>query len=121
MNIVIGIAIILGFLALGEVGAYLMNHFIPGSVLGMILLFIALTLKWVKPDTIRPVAKFLTQNMSIFFIPAFMGILEQWDVIRLNFVEWIIVVLFSTIAVFFSSGYVAKIIIKLTYKEGTDE
>lgn len=114
MSIIIGTFIILGFLALGEAVSYLIGHFVPGSVLGMILLFLALSLKWIKPDTIRPVAKFLTQNMTIFFIPAFMGILDRWGLISLNFGGWLTVVFLSTIAVFFSSGIAAKIIIKLT-------
>ncbi len=114
MSIIIGTFVILGFLALGEALSYLIGHFVPGSVLGMILLFIALTLKWIKPETIRPVASFLTQNMTIFFIPAFLGILDRWELISLNLGGWLAVVFLSTIAVFFSSGIAAKIIIKLT-------
>ncbi len=117
MSIIIGTLIIFGFLALGEAISYLIGHFVPGSVLGMILLFIALTLKWVKPETVRPVATFLTKNMTIFFIPAFMGILDRWGLISLNFCGWLAVVFLSTVAVFFSSGLTAKIIIKLNGKK----
>lgn len=117
MSIIIGTLIIFGFLALGDAISYLIGHFVPGSVLGMILLFIALTLKWIKPETVRPVATFLTKNMTIFFIPAFMGILDRWGLISLNFGGWLAVVFLSTVAVFFSSGLTAKIIIKLNGKK----
>lgn len=112
MTIVKGICIILGFLTLGEVCSILINHFIPGSVLGMILLFLALTLKIVKPESIRSVAEFLTKNMAIFFLPAFMGIMDQWGLISLNLGGWLIVMFASTIAVFFTSGWEAKTIIR---------
>lgn len=112
MKIVKGICIILGFLALGEAASLLINHLIPGSVLGMILLFLALVGKIINPESIRTVANFLTKNMAIFFLPAFMGIMDQWGLISLNFWGWMIVMFASTIAVFFTSGWVAKTIIR---------
>ena len=108
MSVIVGISILLGFFALGEFVSVLVSHFIPGSVLGMLFLFFSLLMGWVSPERIRPVATFLTKNMTVFFLPAFMGILDQWDIISVNFVGWILVVLLSTIAVFFSSGFTAK-------------
>ena len=65
-----GIFIVLFFFALGELVGWLVNGFIPGSVIGMMLLFTALCLKWVKPERIKPVARFLCDNMALFFVPA---------------------------------------------------
>ena len=62
-----GIFIVLFFFALGELVGWLVNGFIPGSVIGMMLLFTALCLKWVKPERIKPVARFLCDNMALFF------------------------------------------------------
>lgn len=117
MSVIIGFSIILGFLALGEVVSVLLSHFIPGSVLGMLFLFFTLLMGWIKPDRVRPVATFLTKNMTIFFFPAFMGILDQWDIISVNLVGWLVVVFVSTIAVFFSSGYAANKVDQLLKKE----
>ena len=77
MKAIKGIAIILAFLALGEVCSILIGRFIPASVMGMILLFAALCLGIVKADSIRELATFLTDNMTIFFIPAVMGKIED--------------------------------------------
>lgn len=117
MKIVKGICIILGFLALGEACSILMARFIPGSVLGMILLFLAFAFKLVNPETIRSVAEFLTKNMAIFFLPAFMGIMDQWGLISLNFWGWLIVMTLSTVAVFVTSGWTAKWFIRLSQKK----
>lgn len=65
-----GIFIILLFYAAGEFIGTLTGGLIPGSVIGMILLFAALCGKVVKPETVRPVARFLTDNMGLFFLPA---------------------------------------------------
>jgi len=114
MKTVKAIAIILAFLALGEVCSILMGRFIPASVLGMILLFVALCLKIVKADEIRDVATFLTDNMTIFFIPAFVGIMNEWGLIKTCFWGWIIVLVSTTLVVMGTSGLAAKIIIRWT-------
>ncbi len=76
-----GIFIILLFFVLGEWVGWLINGFIPGSVIGMILLFAALCLKIVKPEWIKPVAKFLCDNMALFFVPAGVGIFNALDIL----------------------------------------
>jgi len=113
MKIVRGFAIILAFLALGEALSMLIGHFIPGNVIGMILLFLALWSKLIKPEWIRSVAEFLTQNMAIFFIPAFMGIVEQWGLIRINFWGWFIILTATTILVMAAAGLTAEFLARL--------
>ncbi len=78
MNHIKGIFILLIFLFLGEVASYYIGSFIPGSVIGMLLLFLALCIGIVKPNDVREVATFLTQNMVMFFIPASVGIMALW-------------------------------------------
>ena len=76
-----GIFIILLFYAAGEFIGTLTGGLIPGSVIGMILLFAALCGKVVKPETVRPVARFLTDNMGLFFLPAGVGIVNAMDIL----------------------------------------
>ena len=76
-----GIFVVLFFFALGELVGWLVGGFIPGSVIGMILLFTAWCLKIVKPDRIKPVAKFLCDNMSLFFVPSGVGIVNALDIL----------------------------------------
>lgn len=76
-----GIFIIMLFFALGELAAWLLNGFIPGCVIGMILLFGALCLKIVKPEQVRPVARFLSDNMAFFFVPAGVGIINSMEIL----------------------------------------
>ena len=55
------------FYVLGEMMSLLIGKLIPGSVCGMILLFIALTLKWIRPHDVDKAASALTRNMALFF------------------------------------------------------
>lgn len=73
-----GIFIIMAFYLLGECCAWLINDFVPGSVLGMMFLFLALSMRWVRPERVRPVARFLCDNMAFFFLPAGVGITRPW-------------------------------------------
>lgn len=62
-----GFCYIMLFYVLGEMMSLLIGKLIPGSVCGMILLFIALTLKWIRPHDVDKAASALTRNMALFF------------------------------------------------------
>ena len=51
-----GFCYIMLFYVLGEMMSLLIGKLIPGSVCGMILLFIALTLKWIRPHDVDKAA-----------------------------------------------------------------
>jgi len=66
---------ILLFYFFGEMLSLLIHGFIPGSVLGMILLFLSLFFKIIRPDNVKSVATVITKNMAVFFIPAAVGLM----------------------------------------------
>ena len=82
MRILFGFFIILLFWGLGVTLAHFTGNIVPGSVIGMLLLFLSLCLKIVKPGQIKAVAGFLTKNMSLFFVPAGVGIMVYFDVLK---------------------------------------
>jgi holin-like protein len=106
MQVIIGFFIILAHLVAGNLLSALTGWFIPGSVIGMVLMFISLLTGLVKDHQIRTVATFLTDNMTMFFLPAFMGIMDLWGIIKMNIVAWVIVVVVSTIMVLLSTAFV---------------
>ena len=99
VNMLPGIFIILLFYALGELFSWLIGGFIPGSVLGMVLLFVSLCLKLVKADIVRPVARFLTNNMGLFFLPAGVGIINAMDILSQYWQAVLTACAVSTVAV----------------------
>lgn len=105
MQIINGFFIILAHLVAGNLLSELMGGFVPGSVVGMVLMFISLMTGFVKDCQIRKVATFLTDNMTVFFLPAFMGIMELWGLISMNLFAWLAVVVLSTVLVLMASAY----------------
>lgn len=87
------------FFALGELAGWLIDGFIPGSVIGMILLFTALCLKIVKPDRVKPVARFLCDNMALFFVPAGVGIINALDILSRSWQAVLVACAVSTVVV----------------------
>ena len=104
MQIITGFFIILLHLFAGNLLSRLIGGFVPGSVIGMVLLFISLMTGVVKDHQIRKVASFLTDNMTVFFLPAFMGIMELWGLISMNLFAWIAVVVLSTVLVLMAAA-----------------
>jgi holin-like protein len=94
-----GIFIILVFYFIGQGISYLINEFVPGSIIGMMLLFLSLYFKLFDPDRVKDVANAFTRNMAIFFIPAGAGLLGSYGLISKFWMSILIVCSVSTILV----------------------
>ena len=95
-------------LLLGNGLSYVINGIIPGSVIGMVLLFVALLTKIVKPEMIRKPAGYLINHMSLFFIPAGVGLMNAWGMIASNWVTIIVSSVVSTVIIFAVVGIVQQ-------------
>ncbi|MEG0789827.1 MAG: CidA/LrgA family protein [Alistipes sp.] len=100
-----GLFYIMLFWVIGNTLSYLTGNYISGNIIGMILLFAALNLRWVKAETVRPAAKFLLGTMALFFVPFGVGLMVSCEVIMQNL--WAIVVsgIVSTVIVLISVGW----------------
>ena len=99
---------ILLFYLLGEGLSSITGNFIPGSVLGMLLLFGALALKIVKPGSVDTVAKALIANMVIFFLPPAVGMMTSLDLIARNIFGIILASTLSTMIVIAVVGLIQQ-------------
>ena len=85
---------------------------IPGSVLGLILLFLGLQIGIVKVEMIEELCDFLLSNMSFFFIPAGVGLMTAFGVLKGKWVPFIIIVVSSTCLVWIVTAFVVKFLRK---------
>ncbi|AEH24115.1 CidA/LrgA family protein [Pyrococcus yayanosii] len=81
-----GLAIIFGFLFLGQLLEETFNLMAPGSVIGMLFLLLALLTGLVKLEHVEREAEFLVRNMSIMFIPPGVGIIAYAGLLKGNIV-----------------------------------
>lgn len=102
------VTIIFLFYFLGECLSFLINGWIPGSVCGMVLLFLALMAKWVHPQSVQPVAKVLTQNMALFFVPAGVGLMTSFDLISRYWAALLVIISITTWLIIAVVGWIEE-------------
>lgn len=81
MKIYLQLLIIFGFSFIGNVISTVFRLPVPGSILGMILLFLALQFKILEFRHVDEAGSFLINNMTILFLPAGVGIMAKWNLI----------------------------------------
>lgn len=111
MKYVIQFLIIAAFAFIGELLHWFIPLPIPASIYGIVLLFIALELKWVKVSDIREVSSFLIAVMPIMFIPAAAGLMESWGAVKSSVWEYALITIVSTFVVMGVSGTVTQFVI----------
>lgn len=77
----IQIAVLFSFLAMGELVVYLTGVPVPSSIIGMLLLTISLKAGVVKLSWVDRTADMLVKNLGFFFIPAAVGVMNCFGVI----------------------------------------
>ncbi|MGR3746550.1 CidA/LrgA family protein [Paracoccus sp. (in: a-proteobacteria)] len=76
------LAIILSFQLVGEIAARALDLPLPGPVVGLLLLVATCTLRPSIAERIRPTTLGLLQHLSLFFVPAGVGIVAHWGLLR---------------------------------------
>ncbi len=102
-------------------GNFLQGQFnlpIPGSILGLLILFSLLSCHILPEKWIQEGAGFLLSTMMFFFIPAAIGIINYLDFFQGKGLLLVVVLIVSTCLVLFGSGYTAE---KLGRKKGNKE
>ncbi|WP_311154304.1 CidA/LrgA family protein [uncultured Streptococcus sp.] len=66
---------------------------VPGSIIGLVLLFLALQFKLLRLRHISMVGNFLLANMTILFLPPAVGIMDKFQVIEPYLLPIILIVL----------------------------
>ncbi len=90
---------LLFFYLLGLGLSVLIGGIIPGSVLGMVLLFMVLAFGWLSPDRVSRVSELLIDNMVLFFLPAAVGLIASVGLITANLVAILVAAAVSTVLI----------------------
>lgn len=114
MKIIKQICIILGFYILGEILAYLVSLivpsiFIPGTIIGLLLLLLFLSVRLIKIEHIDTVGGFLTNNMAFFFVPVAVSVISYLDILKSVIFKIIIICTISIIISFLAVVYSIKL------------
>lgn len=81
MRLYVQLMIIFSISLIGEAISTLFHLPIPGSIIGLIILFLALQFKILRLRHVSLVGNFLLANMTILFLPPAVGIMDKFHVI----------------------------------------
>ena len=112
------IVYILLFTLIGQVLEQVVPFPIPGAIYGLVLLFLALSLKIIKLEQVADAAQYLVSIMGVFFVSPVVNVLTYWGVIQPNVGAICVIFVVTTALVFAVSGVVTQALLR---REKQDE
>lgn len=113
MKMMFQIGLLFGVCLLGQAISVFLPIPFPGSVLSMIILFLLLFFRVIRVDQIQQKADFLLKNMAFFFIPAGIGIISSFDMIRDRILPLVFIAVAATILTFGATALTVQGVIAL--------
>lgn len=101
-----GLTIIIAIYYLGLWLTRLIPYPVPGSILGMLILFLLLKIKWIPINWVDGASTMLLALLGLFFVPYGVGIIESYDDIRAWSMSIIFIAVLTTILVLVVSALV---------------
>jgi len=99
---------------------HLLPFSFPASVIGMVLLLLCLLTGFLKVEHIREKSDFLLANMSFFFIPAGVNVINYLDILKANWLPLLVICILTTVITFAATAYSVRLTMRLLQrrKEG---
>ncbi len=110
---IVSFGILIGFHALGSALSVLAIPMIPGNVLGMVLLTVALATRLIRQHWIEPAADLLVDNLAFLFVPAGVGVMSYAGVIAREWLPLSVSVFVSLIVVLIVTGRIAQLVARI--------
>lgn len=107
-----GFVLLILFQFVGEAVSTLLELPMPGNVIGMALLLLALVCGWVKLEWLQEAADLLLRYMAMFFVPAGVGVMLYFDLIGREWLPIVAGTVISTFVVMAVTGWTMKLLDK---------
>ena len=117
MNHLFQLFVFFGISVLGDFIAKITGVFIPGSIIGMIILFLLLCFGVIKLESIRATGAFLLDNMLLFILPSAVGVITTYHLVADKLVSYLLMNILTTILIFIATAYTAQGVIRYGRKK----
>lgn len=104
--------IILAISFIGELLNSLLPLPVPASIYGMAILFICLCTGIIKLDSVKETGNFLIEVMPVMFIPAGVGLMASWGVLKPMLIPVSIITVVAIVTVMAVTGRISQMIIR---------
>lgn len=113
--------IILLITFVGEMLNYFLPLPVPGSIYGLVILFLCLEFGIVKAESIQETAMWLVEMIPLMFVPAGVGLLKSWGALRPILWQVGVITLVSTVIVMVAAGRVTQGVIRIQKNKSNRE
>lgn len=96
----------------GELLNFLIPLPIPASIYGLVIMLGCLLSGLIPLEAVRQTGKFMVEIMPLMFVPAAVGLLESWGVLKPVWLPVIVITVISTVMVTAVSGGVTQLVIQ---------
>lgn len=121
MGILGELSIVLSILLVSQGIQIFFNLSIPATIIGMVILIFMLSIKIVKLKWVENITDLLLENLSILFIPAGVGIMNELHLLSGNVIPVVFILLVTTIIVIVTTGYTVQYLINLKRKNNNED
>lgn len=113
-----GIILLISFA--GELLNMLLPLPVPASIYGLVIMLVCLCSGVIKLDQIESTCRFLIEIMPLMFIPAGVGLLDAWGVLKPVLVPVAVITVVSTVVVIAVAGRVTQAIQRRSGKKESE-
>jgi len=104
---------LLGFQLVGEVLVRAVGAPVPGPVVGMLLLFLAMRIRSGVPEPLQRASQGLLGNLSLLFVPAGVGVIVHLQLLAADWWRLLVAIVASTIVTLLVTALVMRAAIRL--------
>lgn len=109
--------VIIAISLVGELLHYLLPLPVPASIYGMVIMFAGLMTGLIKLDAVKDAGKFMIEIMPVMFIPAGVGLMASWGVLKPMIIPVSIITVVTVVTVMAASGRISQTIIRMDRKK----
>ena len=113
-------AIIILICLIGELIASFLPFGFPGNIMAMVLLVGLLVTRVVKEEQIKETSDFLLEVIGLFIVPASVGVIAYFDLIRSIWLQLLLISLITLILTFAGCAFTIRLTMKIMNRMRTN-
>jgi len=115
------LSLLLLYSVIGEGVRMFFNLPVPGSIIGILLLFLSFQTKLLKPTAIEDTANFLLNHLTILFVPAGVGLMQYYGAIKYTWPILLGAVVVCSLVSLVAVGKTAEFVEKITLRSSDEK
>ncbi|EHI69107.1 antiholin-like murein hydrolase modulator LrgA [Streptococcus ictaluri] len=92
----------------------------PASVIGLVLLFMALSTNLLKLEQVEKIGDALVNNIGLFFVPAGISVINSFGLLKAHFFLTIALIVISTLLLLVGTGWMTQLLMQVETKPITE-